>query len=835
MSKSLKLLFALLISVFSLVLFSAGVSASTPVFGPNLLVTDATTTSSSSSDGPPILDIDIAGGVYVAWIDHRSSKTEIFFSKLNPNSSGFSSNTPLTGINDQKSFPQIEEDGGIIYIAWNEKRVVDGNVQSGIFFTKSTDSGQTFSEEVFLDGSGSLPISMVARDGKIYIAYSKESREIWLASSNDQGSNFSKKKVSDSTSSGRLRPTVDFTGNNIFVFWLDARNGQYEVFFAKSPDDGQNFSANKSIFSHPNSSIHLLGNAFGRLITRSPSDDLIFLTFDFYLQTASPFSTDYEVYFLKSQDGGENFTAAKRLSDDPVSPKTRQQNPSLTLLPDGSPVIAWHDFRDGDGKVMLVYSEDEGETFSPNIRINNTLTNNVFSAPTIAADNEGKIHFVRWDAALSPIGVYYTEIDLGLEFNTRKVPYYSQNDPAWESQEYDHANSLDLFCGTTLSQCGCAVTSAAMILKYYGVDQAPNGSSTNPSNLNNWLINREFGYINGDVNWEEIAKYAKAANEEFGTPKLDYLGKVNDQDFDLLENDLNSEKPVILQEPGHFILATDTIGDKYTINDPNSTEKTTLDYYGNSFTGMRRYALTNTNLSAIILSIPFPGKIMIIDSQGRKLGQDPKTGETFNEIQNGNFYLETPLTDDTIENSETNVQEGGNYYIEILDPLESEYTIQVAGGKTTATFLGYDQNAEVSGGEFAIQGKEEFKLDYSPEPGSQIEITQVVDIDIKPGSNLNTVNLKSKGVIPVAILTTPSFDANQVDPLSTKFGPNQAAESHNRGHYEDVDKDGDIDLLLHFKTQETGILKTNTLSCLTGFTFSGNKIEGCSKIKAISK
>ena len=105
-----------------------------------------------------------------------------------------------------------------------------------------------------------------------------------------------------------------------------------------------------------------------------------------------------------------------------------------------------------------------------------------------------------------------------------------------------------------------------------------------------------------------------------------------------------------------------------------------------------------------------------------------------------------------------------------------------------------------------------------------------VDIDIKPGSDTNPVNLKSKGVIPVAILTTNDFDATSVDPLSVVFGPAEVAEAHGRGHLEDVDHDGDIDLVLHFRTQETGIQASDTEACLTGATFQGQTIAGCDLI-----
>jgi len=80
-----------------------------------------------------------------------------------------------------------------------------------------------------------------------------------------------------------------------------------------------------------------------------------------------------------------------------------------------------------------------------------------------------------------------------------------------------------------------------------------------------------------------------------------------------------------------------------------------------------------------------------------------------------------------------------------------------------------------------------------------------IPIDIKPGSWPNSINLRNNGVIPVAILSTEDFDATTIRTRVARFGPAGAALVHNAPHYEDVNLDGIVDLLMHFNSDETGI------------------------------
>lgn len=110
-------------------------------------------------------------------------------------------------------------------------------------------------------------------------------------------------------------------------------------------------------------------------------------------------------------------------------------------------------------------------------------------------------------------------------------------------------------------------------------------------------------------------------------------------------------------------------------------------------------------------------------------------------------------------------------------------------------------------------------------------------IDIKPGSHPNSINLGSSGVVPVAIFSTPSFDATQVDPESVTLA-GAAVRLIGRGSKfacgnEDVNGDGRLDVVCHVETAQFMIEEGATTAVLTGTTFAGQQIRGEDSIRVV--
>src|SRR3954464_4864737 len=105
-----------------------------------------------------------------------------------------------------------------------------------------------------------------------------------------------------------------------------------------------------------------------------------------------------------------------------------------------------------------------------------------------------------------------------------------------------------------------------------------------------------------------------------------------------------------------------------------------------------------------------------------------------------------------------------------------------------------------------------------------------IDIRIQPDhqpGDVAVINPGSRGKTPVAILSTATFDApSEIVEGSLTFGRTGDERSLAFCRPEDVNGDGMLDLVCHFRTALTGFLADDTVGVLKGETYSSRRVRG---------
>ena len=111
------------------------------------------------------------------------------------------------------------------------------------------------------------------------------------------------------------------------------------------------------------------------------------------------------------------------------------------------------------------------------------------------------------------------------------------------------------------------------------------------------------------------------------------------------------------------------------------------------------------------------------------------------------------------------------------------------------------------------------------------EPPMVVDIDIKPGSAINPMNVKSHGTTPVAILCSETFDPANIDMTTVTLGATAVPGQHCA--LEDVNTDGCLDLVCHFATDALSLACGTPDLTLNAALTDGTLITGTDVISTV--
>ena len=266
---------------------------------------------------------------------------------------------------------------------------------------------------------------------------------------------------------------------------------------------------------------------------------------------------------------------------------------------------------------------------------------------------------------------------------------------------------------------------------------------------------------------------------------------------------------------------------------------------------------TRTHMSSAVIDgkMYVPGGVIVSTGLKAMEAFDPSTNtwEIKSDLITGRWYPATAAVNGKIYVIGGMVGSGSvTDKVEEYDPLTDIWIKKTSLPEIMFNFIDsaatYNGKIYIFGGATPSTPYTDTVLEYTPD-----SIVKPISIDIKPQSCPNPINVKSKGVLPVAILGTEYFDVTTIDPTSIQL----AGINPIRSSIEDVSTpamnnnevcnctialgDGFDDLVLKFDTQEiVGVLGQVTdgeeiVLTLNGELSDGTYIEGKDCIIVISK
>ncbi|KKQ95803.1 MAG: hypothetical protein UV74_C0013G0408 [Candidatus Woesebacteria bacterium GW2011_GWB1_43_14] len=459
---------------------------------------------------------------------------------------------------------------------------------------------------------------------------------------------------------------------------------------------------------------------------------------------------------------------------------------------------------------------------------------------TVFGDNDNQKYFLNLfamgckESGEDEVVLNVPSIKQGLD------PFYN-NVPVWENFIYDSADLQTLGCGTTIAQCGCALTSANMIMAYYGINHGPDGSLINPESVNEYFSkNRQgtgnlyssWGYSYGNFHWGRVDDYTALANRLYSNQaKLDQP-VIENYDFNSLKSYINNNIPVILKvtraDGGiHWVVAKGYVGEDVIINDPVNPDpvsgsKTLADYnYSpHQSNSMVHYIETHSDFSSLEFVAPSSVQLLITGSNGEQTGY--KDGLILENIPNSEYFFDESY--DTTGN--------GVNSLNIYTPEKGKYILDVISSNEDCSLTVYSSNINADS-EFQINNylcNKGTKFQY--DPSDVISLRQIIDIDARPYKSINLLVSHSKSLVDLAIFSSSVFDATKIDNQSLRLGKTGHEDSLKFClKSRDLNRDGLLDMRCFFENELLGVGEGDTEIILPGKTIEGVSFVGVSELE----
>ena len=321
--------------------------------------------------------------IYIAWKDNRTGVSQVYIDKSIDQGISFSSDIVVYDWNQDLVSPYLPytvnikvDETGKLFISWigySSSSLFD----SDIFFSYSTDKGQSFSNPIIVNtilnnDRVTRPWIVIVDEQTIFVAYSQRTStvsNIYITRSKDDEISFENPvKITDSSTQVYTGGIMVIASSNetLYAVWTDNRAGngpQYlDIYYAYSIDDGQSFSKNVRINDDtikvaPSSHPAFTRGAHGSPAIAIDTDQNVQIVWEDFRNFVDDTTYCRDIYYT-STSNGINFTANTKVNYvNPNSTSVNAADPSIIIDSSNNFFLVFSDAVTGNNDHPLVYFE----------------------------------------------------------------------------------------------------------------------------------------------------------------------------------------------------------------------------------------------------------------------------------------------------------------------------------------------------------------------------------------------------------------------------------------------------------------------------------------------
>jgi hypothetical protein len=343
--------------------------------------------------------------IFIVWEDGRDGNDEIYFKRSTDAGITWGADIRVTANTGLSALPVIAVSGPVIHVVWFDNTL--GNNE--IFYRRSTDAGNSWQgiSRLTNDPAFSEMPSILVNGSSVHVVWDDfrdNNQEIYYIRSTDGGATWGLNIRLTNNPGTSGSPGIISSGNYLYLVWHDNKDGNPEIYFKLSVNDGSIWGPDIRLTNNPGDSFYPSISAAGSLIHVVWHDN----------RDGNP-----EIYYKRSTTNGENWGPDVRLTNS----NGDSFNP-VVLASLNAVHVTWVDDRDVNEQIYYKISTDAGITWGNDQKLTHQTFPDAYF-PSIAVSGSA-VHLVWQDERDGNWEIYYkrnpTGNPIGLQNISSEIP-----------------------------------------------------------------------------------------------------------------------------------------------------------------------------------------------------------------------------------------------------------------------------------------------------------------------------------------------------------------------------------------------------------------------------